>query len=88
MSNKEAPAGTGHTPEARPKGVTLSVSSVLEETTTETTRERGECSGCGCKDRSLTAPERGLRGYTGPMYCQGCNPRFTATTPVEEAFYL
>ena len=44
--------------------------------TTNTTRERGTCSGCGTTTKTLTAPHLNARDYTGPMYCMSCNPRF------------
>jgi hypothetical protein len=41
------------------------------------TRERGTCSGCGTTTKTLTAPRHSVgHGYTGPMYCLPCNPRF------------
>jgi hypothetical protein len=42
----------------------------------EETRERGQCSGCGTKAKTLTAPAKVGHGYQGPMYCLPCNPRF------------
>ena len=45
--------------------------------TSEESRERGTCSGCGTTTRALTAPKPNVgHGYTGPMYCLVCNPRF------------
>ncbi len=44
--------------------------------TTNTTRERGTCAGCGTTTKTLMAPISNARGYTGPMYCMSCNPRF------------
>jgi hypothetical protein len=44
--------------------------------TTNTTRERGTCSGCGTTTKALLAPTPNVRDYTGPMYCMSCNPRF------------
>jgi hypothetical protein len=45
----------------------------------EETRERGQCSGCGTRAKTLTAPRPNVgHGYTGPMYCLSCNPRFFA----------
>ena len=35
------------------------------------------CAECGRADKSLTAPKPNARGYTGPMYCLSCNPRFS-----------
>jgi hypothetical protein len=43
----------------------------------EETRERGVCSECGTTTKTLTAPRPNVgHGYTGPMYCLACNPRF------------
>ncbi len=43
----------------------------------EETRERGTCEGCGTTTKTLTAPRPNVgHGYTGPMYCLSCNPRF------------
>jgi hypothetical protein len=43
----------------------------------EETHERGQCSGCGTRAKTLTAPRSNVgHGYTGPMYCLPCNPRF------------
>jgi len=43
----------------------------------EETRERGVCSGCGTASKTLSAPRPNVgHGYTGPMYCLPCNPRF------------
>jgi hypothetical protein len=43
----------------------------------EETRERGQCSGCGTRAKTLTAPRPNVgHGYAGPMYCLSCNPRF------------
>ena len=43
---------------------------------TTTTRERGTCAGCGTTAKTLMAPISNARGYSGPMYCMSCNPRF------------
>jgi len=41
------------------------------------TRERGTCAECGTTTKTLTAPRPNVgHGYTGPMYCLPCNPRF------------
>ena len=41
------------------------------------TRERGTCASCGTTTKTLTAPHANVgHGYTGPMYCLPCNPRF------------
>jgi hypothetical protein len=43
----------------------------------EETRERGTCSGCGATTKTLIAPRPNVgHGYSGPMYCLSCNPRF------------
>jgi hypothetical protein len=43
----------------------------------EETRERGTCASCGTRAKTLTAPRPNVgHGYTGPMYCLHCNPRF------------
>jgi hypothetical protein len=43
----------------------------------EETCERGICSGCGTKAKTLTTPRPKVEhGYRGPMYCLSCNPRF------------
>jgi hypothetical protein len=43
----------------------------------EETRERGTCASCGTTTKTLTAPRPNVgHGYTGPMYCLACNPRF------------
>jgi hypothetical protein len=43
----------------------------------ETRRERGQCSGCGTTTKVLATPRPNVgHGYTGPMYCLHCNPRF------------
>jgi len=45
----------------------------------EQTHERGQCFGCGTSSatKTLTAPRPNVKhGYTGPMYCLPCNPRF------------
>ncbi len=39
-------------------------------------RERGTCAGCGTTARTLIAPRKNLRSYTGPMHCLSCSPRF------------
>jgi hypothetical protein len=40
-------------------------------------RASGTCSGCGTRAKTLTAPCPNVgQGYTGPMYCLHCNPRF------------
>ena len=40
-------------------------------------RECGTCSGCGTGAKALAAPRPNAgHGYTGPMFCMGCNPRF------------
>ena len=44
--------------------------------TTNATRERGTCAGCSTTTKTLMAPISNARGYTGPMYCMSCNPRF------------
>lgn len=50
-------------------------------------RERGSCAGCGCKDRALMVPGRGIsKGYSGPMFCMGCNPRFADGGPEMSSF--
>jgi hypothetical protein len=39
--------------------------------------ERGTCASCGTATKTLTAPRPNVgHGYTGPMYCLPCNPRF------------
>ncbi len=61
--------------------------SVLEETTEAPERERGSCAGCGSTGRALMVPERGIsRGYSGPMFCMGCNPRFVDAGPEARMF--
>lgn len=41
-------------------------------------RKRGECSGCGSTDKTLTAPRPNVgHAYRGEMFCLFCNPRFT-----------
>ncbi len=67
-------------PEARPKEV-RSLSEVSlprsgDKNGGEASPKR--CAECGCSshERALTAPHRNARGYTGPMYCLSCNPRF------------
>ena len=58
-----------------------------ETTTGNPARERGSCAGCGCKDRALMAPEKGIsKGYAGAMFCMDCNPRFVGGGP-EGAFF-
>ena len=43
----------------------------------EENRERGICASCGTRAKTLTAPRPNVgHGYTGPMYCLACNPRF------------
>ena len=43
----------------------------------EGTHERGTCASCGTTTKTLTAPRANVgHGYTGPMYCLPCNPRF------------
>ena len=43
----------------------------------EETHERGTCASCGTRAKTLTAPRPNVgHGYTGPMYCLPCNPRF------------
>ncbi len=60
--------------------------SVTKETT-ERKPKRGSCAGCGCTDRALMVPERGIsRGYDGPMFCMGCNPRFVGGGPEARLF--
>jgi hypothetical protein len=34
------------------------------------------CAGCGDTKKARTAPVPNARGYSGPMYCLSCNPRF------------
>ncbi len=42
-----------------------------------TTHERGVCAKCGETGRTLQTPRPNVGiGYTGPMYCRECNPRF------------
>ncbi len=49
--------------------------------------ERGSCAGWGRRDRALMVPERGIsKGYSGPMFCMDCNPRFIDGGPVEAFF--
>ena len=56
----------------------MDTKSVPKETP-RATRKRGECAGCGCTDKTLTAPKpNASRGYRGEMYCMGCNPRFSS----------
>ncbi len=41
--------------------------------------QRGVCAECGEAARALQAPRPNVGvGYTGPMYCRPCNPRFRA----------
>jgi hypothetical protein len=42
-------------------------------------RASGTCVSCGTTTKTLTAPRPNVgHGYTGPMYCLVCNPRFFA----------
>ncbi len=66
----------------------MTESSVAEKTTEAPERERGSCAGCGSKDRALMVPAKGIsKGYSGPMFCMGCNPRFADGGP-EMSFFL
>ena len=41
-------------------------------------RKRGICAGCGSTTKALIAPRRRVgHGYTGPMHCLSCCPRFS-----------
>jgi hypothetical protein len=43
------------------------------------TPKRGVCAGCGETAKALQTPRPNVgHGYTGPMYCRPCNPRFRA----------
>ena len=53
--------------------------SIVPEETPET-RASGTCASCGTSTKTLTAPRPNVgHGYTGPMYCLPCNPRFGGT---------
>ena len=44
---------------------------------THEARASGTCASCGTTTKTLTAPRHNVgHGYTGPMYCLPCNPRF------------
>jgi len=47
-----------------------------------TTHERGACAECGEAAKAIQAPRANVGvGYTGPMYCRECNPRFFLPGP-------
>lgn len=55
----------------------MAIASLAHPAHETTTRERGTCSGCGATTKTLTAPRKGVgHGYSGPMFCMSCNPRF------------
>jgi len=53
-------------------------SRTLEGDQASPTCKRGTCAGCGSTTKALIAPRRGVgHGYTGPMHCLSCSPRFS-----------
>lgn len=57
----------------------MDTKSVAKEAPRGETRTRGECARCGRTNKALMAPKPNVgKGYRGPMYCMGCNPRFSS----------
>ena len=55
----------------------LSSESVPYGVEKDTPDPRRNCADCSTIERALMAPRPNVgHGYTGPMYCMECNPRF------------
>lgn len=80
--NGPALAATSPDPAHKPQRKEINVGEIsLSRRVPQRDRKQDQsrtCAGCGVPstEKPLMAPHKNARGYTGPMYCLSCNPRF------------